>query len=396
MLWDIFCRVIDNYGDLGVCWRLTADLAARGHSVRLWVDDARALDWMAPGARAGHWPGVQVLDWTCATSATVLADLPASAVWVEGFGCNLAPEFIAHFVQRHADPATMAPTVPTWINLEYLSAEDYVERCHGLPSPVMRGPARGWQKFFFYPGFTPHTGGLLREPGLLAQSPHRARPDTNAAGAVADDAHRTAATIRLLHSWGVTWRGERLVSLFCYAPALLPALLHQLAQQPQPTLLLATHGKAQSALQHCLGADWAAAPAPGSNLRIAALPALSQTQFDDLLHCCDLNFVRGEDSLVRAIWAGKPFVWNIYAQDDGAHADKLHALLQCLQLGRGATAIHTAWNGLASATEQDAALRWLCASPWSDWQTAVQAARTRLAEMNDLTSALVKFVQENR
>jgi hypothetical protein len=20
--WDIFCRVIDNFGDIGVCWRL--------------------------------------------------------------------------------------------------------------------------------------------------------------------------------------------------------------------------------------------------------------------------------------------------------------------------------------------------------------------------------------
>ncbi|MEO6624035.1 MAG: elongation factor P maturation arginine rhamnosyltransferase EarP, partial [Burkholderiaceae bacterium] len=53
--WDIFCRVIDNYGDIGVCWRLAADLAARGRQVRLWVDDARALHWMAPGAREGKW-----------------------------------------------------------------------------------------------------------------------------------------------------------------------------------------------------------------------------------------------------------------------------------------------------------------------------------------------------
>ncbi|MEO7887531.1 MAG: elongation factor P maturation arginine rhamnosyltransferase EarP, partial [Polaromonas sp.] len=41
--WDIFCKVIDNFGDIGVCWRLAADLASRGHKVRLWVDDASAL-----------------------------------------------------------------------------------------------------------------------------------------------------------------------------------------------------------------------------------------------------------------------------------------------------------------------------------------------------------------
>ena len=47
--WDIFCKVIDNYGDMGVCWRLAADLASRAHRVRLWVDDLAALSWMAPG-----------------------------------------------------------------------------------------------------------------------------------------------------------------------------------------------------------------------------------------------------------------------------------------------------------------------------------------------------------
>ena len=51
--WDIFCQVIDNFGDIGVCWRLAADLAARGHQVRLWVDDASALHWMAPQGAAG-------------------------------------------------------------------------------------------------------------------------------------------------------------------------------------------------------------------------------------------------------------------------------------------------------------------------------------------------------
>ncbi len=60
MHWDLFCRVIDNFGDIGVCWRLAADLGARGESVRLWVDDASALAWMAPQGSAG----VEVLRWT--------------------------------------------------------------------------------------------------------------------------------------------------------------------------------------------------------------------------------------------------------------------------------------------------------------------------------------------
>ena len=50
MQWDVFCRVIDNHGDLGVCWRLACHLAALGSAVRLWVDHATDLQWMAPTA----------------------------------------------------------------------------------------------------------------------------------------------------------------------------------------------------------------------------------------------------------------------------------------------------------------------------------------------------------
>ena len=39
MRWDLFCRALDNYGDIGVGWRLAADLGARGEAVRLWLDD---------------------------------------------------------------------------------------------------------------------------------------------------------------------------------------------------------------------------------------------------------------------------------------------------------------------------------------------------------------------
>jgi len=115
MRWDLFCRVIDNHGDLGVCWRLACDLATRGDEVRLVVDDATALAWMAPDGA----PRVQVLPWTEQGPDTV-----ADAV-VEAFGCDPP----ADYVQR------MPARAPVWINLEYLSAESYVERSHGLPSP---------------------------------------------------------------------------------------------------------------------------------------------------------------------------------------------------------------------------------------------------------------------
>ena len=113
--WDIFCKVIDNYGDIGVSWRLAVDLAARGHGVRLWVDDARALAWMAPGAGSGVFPGVRVLPWAMSANAAALADLQPADVWIEGFGCELEPAFVARRFAAMANTAGDQP-LPVWIN----------------------------------------------------------------------------------------------------------------------------------------------------------------------------------------------------------------------------------------------------------------------------------------
>lgn len=156
-LWDIFCTVIDNHGDLGVCWRLSSQLQAAGQRVRLWVDDASALAWMAPHAQ--HTPGITVLPWSAASEASTLATLPRADVWIEAFGCELPEPFVAHGVAQTGDGVP-----PLWVNLEYLSAEDWVPRLHGLPSPVMHGPARGWTKRFVYPGFTPTPAACCVKP----------------------------------------------------------------------------------------------------------------------------------------------------------------------------------------------------------------------------------------
>ena len=119
--WDIFCKVIDNYGDIGVCWRLAADLARRGARVRLWVDDASALAWMAPEALTGKSPGVRVLPWAMASDRGLLAGLEPADVWIEAFGCEIPLPFLSHGL---ATPRVAgAPAV--WINLEYLSPASF-------------------------------------------------------------------------------------------------------------------------------------------------------------------------------------------------------------------------------------------------------------------------------
>jgi len=349
--WDLFCQVIDNFGDIGVAWRLARDLAARGQRVRLWLDDDAALAWMAPGARPD---GIEVLPWAASLSGELAQDV--GDVVIETFGCELPEPFIERMAARK--PA------PCWINLEYLSAESYVERSHGLSSPQFSGPGRGLSKHFFYPGFTPRTGGLLREPGLLEAQTHFDAPTWLAARGVERQP------------------GEQLVSLFAYANPALPALLDELARDP--TLLLVCPGAAQAQI--------AALPAR-AGLRWQALPYFSQPEFDQLLRACDLNFVRGEDSFVRAQWAGKPFVWQIYPQHDGAHGPKLEAFMDLWldpaepALAASTRALWRAWNGLGP---------WGAPLPVLDASLA-QAGRWRaqLAAQPDLSSQLLGFVSKS-
>lgn len=352
MRWEIFCKVIDNHGDVGVCWRLATGLAAEGDTVRLWIDDPAALAWMAPDGCEG----VTVIPWTAADAARAAAEAPAPDVLIEAFGCDPAPEAVARFAeQRRRDGASHR-----WINLEYLSAEPYVERLHGLPSPVFRQPGAGLTKHFFYPGFTVRTGGLLRGSGLMAR---RERFDRAA----------------WLARQGIAWQGERLVSLFCYEPPALAALLAQFEHAAGPTRLLVTAGRASAALPP--------GPAQRGALAITWLPALPQPEYDHLLWACDLNFVRGEDSLVRALWAGAPFVWQIYPQDDDAHHEKLNAFLDWLEAPPSLRGFHHLWSGIGAGE-----LPLLDPATLASWARTTQAARTRLLAQDDLLTRLRRCI----
>ena len=334
-----------------MCWRLSADLASRGHRVRLWVDDASALLWMAPH---GH-SGVQVHAWPSEPSA--YGD--GADVVIEAFGCELPESVQARIAAQSQSPQT----APIWINLEYLSAEPYVERQHGLPSPVLSGPAQGCTKWFFFPGFTERTGGLLRETDLLDRRSHwDPQP--------------------WLHQrWPGLHPQGRKVSLFCYEPAGLVPLLQQWASRPQPMDLLVTAGRTERAMDQALAAlGWdTATPA---HLQIHRLPWLTQTEYDHLLWSCDLNFVRGEDSLVRALWAGQPFIWNIYAQSDDAHHPKLQAFLDWLQAPAAWRAAHLAWNGIGPASMPDPM------EHWADWQAHWRTQRLHSVAQPDLLTRL--------
>jgi len=368
--WDIFCTVVDNFGDVGVTLRLARQLVAEhGMDVRLWIDDLSAFARLCPGADAEarqQWcEGVNVCFWPADWQPLEPAD-----VVIEAFGCHLPPSQIEAMKAR--DPK------PLWLNLDYLSAEEWVTGCHGLPSLQ----SSGIQKFFFFPGFRPTTGGLLREAGLIERR-HRFEQDP-------------AAQQAFLAQLGVYPQpGAQLISLFAYEHAGLGSWLDGLAQAERTTHLLVPEGRIIGDVQRWLGVEGLRAGAlhVRDNLTIQVLPFVRQEHYDLLLWCCAFNVVRGEDSFVRAQWAGRPFIWHIYEQDDDAHWAKLDAFLELYlaglseAAGQALTQLWRAWNAGQDMTQS--------------WNT-LQHHRAELAEhaerwcleqalQDDLTTALVTF-----
>ncbi|GAB3387760.1 elongation factor P maturation arginine rhamnosyltransferase EarP [Azotobacter armeniacus] len=368
--WEIFCSVVDNYGDAGVTWRLARQLVAEhGQRVRLWIDDLAALVRLAPEADASasrQWQaGVEIRRWPADWQPVEPAD-----VVIEAFACQLPAAHVAAMANRRRRVL--------WLNLEYLSAENWVGGCHGLPSLQ----SEGLQKFFFFPGFAENTGGLLRERGLIER--RRAFQ--------ADAAARAA----FLQSFGVRMNsGERLISLFAYENAGLANWLEALAADSSPTLLLVPEGRILGDLQRWLNVSALAAGAGWQRgaLRIQVLPFVRQEAYDRLLWCCDFNAVRGEDSFLRAQWAGRPLLWQIYPQAEGVHWDKLEAFLALYLKGlspSAAGALQALWRAWNAGEGMGAAWTALLGE-WPELCAHAERWCARQAARPDLAAALVQF-----
>lgn len=279
--WEIYCDVVDNFGDAGVLWRLARQLAAGPRQVTLRINRVAILATLVPGARYGAViDGVSLAPWPDpASSDAAPAALPD--VIITGFDARLPM----------AVRGAMRPGRPLWITVDYLSAEAWVEGCHRSPSPK----ADGLVEHFFYPGFTAGTGGLSLEPGVLAR--------------------RDAAHVRPAPDPG----GCRHCLLFAYSPSPVLALARGLARE-------ARRPGSRPWIINLPSAGSPASPRPGGT-RFRRQPFVPQADFDAVLLGQDINFVRGEDSLVRAIWAARPFIWQAWRQERATRADKIEALL---------------------------------------------------------------------
>lgn len=374
--WDIFCRVIDNFGDIGVSWRLARQLVTEhGITVRLWVDHLSSLAALCPGVDANAVQqtvqGVTVIAW----HENSVFPQPAAVV-IEAFGCGLPPTYLSALANLSERGVS-----PLWLVLEYLSAEPWVRGHHGLPSPH---PRLDLQRYFFFPGFTVGTGGVLREADLL-----RCR-----------DAFDAAARERWWYRQGfeAVAREALTVSVFAYPHAPMAALIDACAHGNRPVVMAIPDGGLALQVREYLSCESADRTDMG-NLEVRFVRFVPQQEYDALLWACDVNFVRGEDSFVRAQWAGRPLVWHIYPQADDAHYVKLDAFLALFDdaLAPSAAAavrgLWHAWNGVSHAPP--------LADAWRRFVDELPAQRrglggwqARLEDVGDLAGNLVKFAEK--
>jgi uncharacterized repeat protein (TIGR03837 family) len=373
----LFCKVVDNFGDIGICWRFARQLQhEHGIAVSLWVDDLVSFQRICPQVQLAseqqEIAGVLIRHWRDQDGVFPVADVPD--IVIEFFACDIPPGLITAM-------AACTPR-PVWLNLEGLTAEEWVEGCHTLSSPHPRLPLT---KYFFFPGFTSKTGGLLREAGL-EQERQKFQADPLARHAFLAQLGVTPAEMDHFK-----------LSLFCYPQAPVSALFEALQASASAVTCLVPHGVAVDAVQAFLGSEAiVGASATRGALSLRVLPFIPQTDYDKLLWACDLNFVRGEDSFVRAQWACKPFIWHIYPQDENLHHVKLRAFLQRYGADAGSVVnMSLAWNGVM-AGDVDA----------PQWQGLWHKLQAEMPELNaiatewqrqlsshgDLTSNLLSFV----
>ncbi len=317
---DILCKVVDNYGDIGVAWRLARALTELPEAprARLVVDDlgsfAAILPGIDPSSAYQIAKGIEVLAWRAPLAPEARSsyrERPPRAI-VECFACG-RPEWLEAMLFAEASPGAPGAMI---LDLEHLTAESYARELHLAPSLTRSSSVR---KAMFMPGFEEGTGGLVMDRDFkrvlerASAEPGRTELRREILATIAGAAPVDAAA----RFWVPVFSYERDYS----------RIVADLAAAPAPRaglLALAAAGKSQA----CFMAAWEKAGRP---FPVIALPFLPQEDWDRILAASDFSIVRGEDSWARAALAGKPFLWQAYPQAERYHLVKVEAFLCLLE-----------------------------------------------------------------
>jgi len=309
---DIFCNVIDNFGDAGFVYRFAREfrLAHPCCRVRVFIDDLATLKSIVPALNADipyqDYNGITYIRSQILTPELV-ETLGVPDVLIEAFGC-IIPDCVLNVAALHTK---------LHINLEYLSAESWVDNYHLKIS--LNGYAV-MKKFFYMPGFTASTGGILIDTHIEHNRTMLQRL-------------RYEYLARIIAPYNCTFTSPNTClfgSVFTYTRN-FDALLQGCIDTGKDVCLLVFGEKSKTGMLQSAFFARAQQLLPDyfryNQIHILFMPFLPQQQYDELLCTMDFNIVRGEDSLVRAILAHKPFIWNAYLQVNKYQQVKVSALL---------------------------------------------------------------------
>ena len=279
---DIFCEVIDNYGDVGVAYRLAREFKRiyPHKRLRFFINKTEEINLIKKSN------DIEIITYKDIFKVENSADLI-----IETFACEIPKEYM--------DKALRSSKLI--INLEYFSAEDWVDDFH-LQESFLGGSLK---KYFFIPGLSKKSGGILLDNEFLER---KKQVEENRE--------------YYLEKFEIKEKYDLIGSVFSYEKN-FDSLIKELKKLDKKVLLLVLSEKTQKNFIKYFD---------NSNnydkIKAVKLPFFTYDKYEELLSLCDFNLVRGEDSFVRALLLGKPFLWHIYPQEENTHIQKLNSFLE--------------------------------------------------------------------
>ena len=279
---DIFCQVIDNYGDVGVAYRLAREFKRvyPNKKLRFVINQIEELNLIRKSEN------IEVILYKDISKIENSADLI-----IESFGCEIPKEYMDKALKN----------AKLIINLEYFSAEKWVDDFH-LQESFLGGNLK---KYFFIPGLSEKSGGILLDNEFLQR---KKKVEANKE--------------YYLEKFGIKEKYDLIGSVFSYKKN-FDSLIEELKKLDKKIILLILSEKTQKNFIKYFD--------NGNNydkIKFVKLPFFTYDKYEELLALCDFNLVRGEDSFGRALLLGKPFLWHIYPQDENTHIKKLESFLE--------------------------------------------------------------------
>ncbi len=341
---DVFCDVIDNFGDAGVCLRLCRDISKKNFEVRLFCNNVDILNTITNQEDYSN-RFLSLLSWNNDEE-----NYSPSDVIIQAFSVRLSEKLIKKIKLKKS----------AVINLEYLTAEPFADDCHMLPSY-----SDGIESFFFFPGFTKRTGGVVIEEEFLNKI--KSKPTQN----------------------------KNSITLFSYENPKIKTVMEELSKENSFEIKV-FEGKGLNNFNNLFNLKLTVGDTYILNkLTIKVLPMVSQDEYDTLLVNSCINMVRGEDSIVRAMLTGNPFLWHIYPQEENAHLAKINALFDRM--------IEVCSNKEAVDTLRQITLSYNCCSDFIDkfnfsifyenWKQISKEWSEHLISLGSLTDNLLSFIK---